>query len=297
MLLLDKPRGITSNGALQQVKHLFRAQKAGHTGSLDPIATGLLPLCLGEATKISGYFLEADKTYDTRLKLGESTDSGDADGQVTVRRPVAVADAQIEAAAVRFRGEWDQVPPMFSAVKQGGTPLYKLARQGIEVERAPRRVRVYRLDWRRVDAEHVDLTIECSSGFYVRGLAHELGEALGCGAHVESLRRTAVGGLRIENAVTIEQLERSAPEELDRLLLPLDQALAHMPAVRINDVAAYYLCRGQAVRVPAGTAPGWVRIYGEQAGFLGIGESSGDGYVAPKRLFHLVASGSPAAKS
>lgn len=293
MLLLDKPRGITSNGALQQVKRLFRAQKAGHTGSLDPIATGLLPLCLGEATKISGFFLDADKTYDTRLKLGETTDSGDADGQITRRRPVSVTDAQIEAAAERFRGEFDQVPPMFSAVKQAGTPLYKLARQGIEVERAPRRVTVYRLDWRRADAEHLDLAIECSSGFYVRGLAHELGEALDCGAHVESLRRTAVGRLRIENAVTLEELEQCAPEERDRLLLPLDEALAHMPMVRINDVAAYYLCRGQAVRVPAGTPVGAVRIYGEQTGFLGIGETSGDGYVAPKRLFHLVTSARP----
>jgi tRNA pseudouridine55 synthase len=288
MLLLDKPRGITSNGALQVVKRLYQAQKAGHTGSLDPIATGLLPLCLGEATKISGFFLDADKSYDTRLKFGETTDSGDADGLVTLRRPVTVSEAQIESAVARFRGEFDQIPPMFSAVKQGGTPLYKLARQGIEVERAPRRVRVHRLEWRRVDNDHLDLTIRCSSGFYVRGLAHELGEALGCGAHVESLRRTEVGALRVEDSVPLERLESLARDELDSLLLPLDLALAHLPEVRISDLAAFYLCRGQPVRVSAGTAAGWLRIYGESAGFLGIGESTGDGQVAPRRLFHLV---------
>ena len=210
VLLLDKPVGITSNAALQEVKAAFKARKAGHTGSLDPIATGLLPLCFGDATKLSGFLLDADKCYDTVVKLGESTDTGDAEGKVTSRRDVRFSDAELERALQGFRGEFDQVPPMYSAVKKDGQPLYKLARQGVEVEREPRRVTVHELECEHPDPLHLVLRLRCSSGFYVRGLAHELGEALGCGGHVESLRRTGVGAFRVEDAVIMETIHAAA---------------------------------------------------------------------------------------
>lgn len=289
ILLLDKSAGMTSNAALQEVKTAYQARKAGHTGSLDPIATGLLPICFGEATKLSGFFLEADKHYETVLKLGESTTTGDAEGEVTARRPVRVDDAKLDAGLARFRGEIEQVPPMYSAIKVGGQPLYKLARQGIEVERKPRTLQVYRLDGHCVGADRVSLSIHCSSGFYVRGLAQELGEDLGCGAYVESLRRTGVGSLTLDAAVTLDEI-RAAPDlaARDQFVLPSDAGLEHLPRIELSADAAYYLCRGQAVRAHGLPASGWVRLYAEQAGFLGVGNVLGDGRVAPKRLFRKV---------
>jgi len=287
VLLLDKPRGLTSNAALQEAKNAFAARKAGHTGSLDPIATGLLPLCFGEATKVSSFFLDADKRYCTTLRLGQSTDTGDAEGSIVAELPVRADDEAIETALGSFRGEIEQVPPMYSAVKQGGQPLYKLARQGIEVDRAPRRISVYELTWQRVDALHIDLDIHCSSGFYVRGLAQELGQALGCGAHVVALRRTQVGAFRVEDSVPLAELKAAAePRDLDRYLIAADAALAHLPGVTLSADAAYYLCRGQPVRAADLPDSGWVRLYAEAAGFLGVGQVMEDGRVAPKRLFH-----------
>ncbi len=289
ILLLDKPQGITSNGALQAVKAAFRARKAGHTGSLDPIATGLLPLCLGEATKISSFFLDADKRYRTVFQLGVATQTGDAEGTVVRRCEVTVDDGRISAAMDRFRGEINQTPPMYSAIKQGGQPLYKLARQGIEVERQPRRVVVYSLEWTRPSVDRLELDIHCSSGFYVRGLAQDLGEELGCGAHVAALRRTAVGQFSVDEAVGLDEiLATQDVAQLDRLLIPTDKGLRHLPGVTLSADAAFYLCRGQAVRAANLPDSGPVRLYADEAGFLGVGEVLDDGRVAPKRLFHMV---------
>ncbi len=288
ILLLDKPEGLTSNAALQHVKSLYRARKAGHTGSLDPIATGLLPVCFGEATKISSFFLDADKHYRTVFRMGVSTDTGDAEGAVVHNALVDdISDAAIEQELSGFRGCINQIPPMYSAIKHGGQPLYKLARQGIEVERQPRQVTVYRASFHRVDRLHIDLDVHCSSGFYVRSLAHELGERLGCGAHVASLRRTGVGPFSVEDAVTFDRLRQmDSLDELDGLLIPADQGLAELPDVMLTADAAYYLCRGQPVRASKAPRSGWVRLYAKEAGFLGIGKILADGRVAPKRLLH-----------
>jgi tRNA pseudouridine55 synthase len=286
MLLLDKPAGITSNGALQQAKALLEVKKAGHTGSLDPIATGLLPLCFGEATKVSSFFLGADKRYWTRLKLGESTGTGDSEGRVVERRAVNVSEVVLDGVLEGFVGEFDQVPPMYSAVKKNGQPLYKLARQGIEIEREARRVRVYRLEKLALDGEFVDLDLTCSSGFYVRVLAQDIGDALGCGAHVVALRRLAVGDLEVGDAVTLDHIQALDSVAARRaLLLPTDRGLAHLPAVELSVDAAFYLCRGQAVRAADVPSPGWVRLYSRDVGFLGLGTVLDDGRVAPKRLF------------
>lgn len=291
VLLLDKPAGCTSNQALQQAKRLFAANKAGHTGSLDPIATGLLPLCFGEATKISQFLLDADKRYRTRFRLGQSTTTGDSEGVVTVERPVTVGGDELERALARFRGDIEQVPPMHSAIKRQGQPLYKLARKGVELELEPRPVTVYSLSVVAFDSAGcvLELELECSRGFYVRSLARDLGEALGCGAHVAALRRLGVGGFDISGAVTLETLERERgddPARLDRFLVQADQGLDHLPAVQLSPDAAYYLCQGQPVRAANAPREGWVRLYGEQARFLGIGQVLDDGRVAPKRLFH-----------
>ncbi len=287
ILLLDKPIGLTSNGALQEVKALYKARKAGHTGSLDPIATGLLPICFGEATKISSFFLDADKRYETVFKLGKSTDTGDAEGELVSSAQVDVSDESVEEALAAFRGRIQQVPPMYSAIKHRGQPLYKLARQGIEVERKPRSVNVYQASWRRLDTDSIEVELHCSSGFYVRTLAHELGESLGCGAHVASLRRMGVGPFTVDNAVSLEQLRRAqCVEDLDFLLIPADEGLPDLPDVMLSADAAYYLCRGQPVRVSSAPTSGWVRLYAKEAGFLGVGQVLADGRVAPKRLFH-----------
>lgn len=287
IVLLDKPKGVTSNSALQEAKRLLNARKAGHTGSLDPIATGLLPLCFGQATKVSGFFLEADKRYWVQLKLGVSTDSGDADGATIETRLVRVTAAEVAAALRDFEGQIEQVPPMYSAIKHEGQPLYKLARQGIEIERKPRLVTVRQLLFRGLDGDILEFEIDCSHGFYVRALANDLGEALGCGAHVAALRRLAVGSFHIDDAITLEELrERHDAGGLDEVLIPGDQGLAHIPEVMLSADAAYYLCRGQAVRAQDLPSSGWVRLYSAGAGFLGLGTVLEDGRVAPKRLFH-----------
>ena len=292
ILLLDKPVGVTSNNALQQAKHLLAARKAGHTGSLDPIATGLLPLCFGDTTKISSFLLGADKRYWVRIRLGETTTTGDTEGEVVETRDVAVSAAQVENALANFRGEIEQIPPMFSALKHQGQPLYKLARQGINVEREPRRVVVYKSELERYSDREFDATIHCSSGFYVRSLAHDIGEYLGCGAHVSALRRTGVADFNVVAAVTLEALQqRPGPAERRTDLLSGDQGLTHIPAVELSVDAAFYLCRGQAVRAANVPGSGWVRLYSKDAGFLGVGTVLQDGRVAPKRLFHGRAAG------
>lgn len=291
ILLLDKPAGMTSNDALQQVKRLYKAQKAGHTGSLDPLATGMLPVCLGEATKVSGFLLDADKRYFITCKLGVKTATADAEGEVLEERPVPELDqARVEALLARFRGEIQQIPPMYSALKHKGERLYKLARQGQEVERAPRTVIIHELVLRRLEGDEIDLEVACSKGTYVRTLAEDLGEALGCGAHVKMLRRLGVGPYRDPEAmVTLEELRHLAEDgfaALDTHLLPLESALAGWPDVRLSPDSAFYVRQGQAVLVPKAPTEGWVRLYDQDQRFLGVGEVQDDGKVAPRRLFH-----------
>lgn len=286
ILLLDKPAGITSNGALQQAKRLLNAQKAGHTGSLDPIATGLLPLCFGECTKLSGFLLGADKGYHAEIRLGVATTTGDSEGEPVDKRDVDVDDQQLQQTLNQFKGIISQVPPMYSAIKRNGQPLYKLARQGIEVERQPREVEVKHLAGEMSGSDRVKLTMMCSSGFYVRSLAFDIGEALGCGAHVESLRRFSVGDFNVSEAISIDQLDSlPSPTVRQQCVIPGDRGLTHLPEIQLSVDAAYYLCQGQTVRAKERLESGLVRLYAPTAGFLGLGQVLDDGRVAPKRLF------------
>lgn len=285
ILLIDKPRGITSNRALQIAKRTMQACKAGHTGSLDPIATGLLPLCFGEATKVSQFMLDADKQYWVRIKLGEETTTYDCEGEVVASKPVTVDRRAIEKALKSFTGPITQLPPMYSAVKQGGQALYKLAREGIEVERKQRHVTVYHIDLLEFDGEYLDLDILCTKGTYVRSIAHDLGQLLGCGAHVAELRRLGVGDFRIGEALSLEEIEDLASEEdCQDHLLPVDEALLGLPDITLSPLATHYLLQGQPVSTKHGQEPGLVRLYTEENGFLGMGEVLDDGRVAPKRL-------------
>ena len=288
ILLLDKPSGITSNDALQQVKRLFFAKKAGHTGSLDPLASGVLPICMGEATKVSAFLLDADKRYEVRCQLGVKTTTADAEGEVISTRPVEdYSDAQIEAVLERFRGPIEQIPPMYSALKHEGQRLYKLARQGVEVEREPRPVDIHELVLTGRGDDWLDIAVHCSKGTYVRTLAEDIGEQLGCGAHVSALRRTAVGPYNDEHLVTLEQLQALKEEDkraTDELLLPIESALTQWPDVRLSADAAFYLRQGQAVLVPRAPTSGWVRVYEGEHTFLGMGEILDDGRVAPRRM-------------
>jgi len=289
ILLLDKPVGLTSNAALQKIKRLFNAKKAGHTGSLDPLASGLLPLCLGEATKISGYLLNADKKYQAICKLGVTTTTADAEGDVIQTLSVPELDSKsIEKVLKKFIGEIEQVPPMHSALKQNGQPLYKLARQGIEVERTARLVTIYSLNLTKIENDNLFLDVHCSKGTYIRTLSEDIGHELGCGAHLAGLRRTTTGPFDIEQAQGIEQLELLAEtgmDPLDAQLLPMDRALEHIPVVNLTDNSAYYIKQGQAVLVSNAPTDGLVRLLNEQH-FLGIGHILDDGRVAPKRLIN-----------
>jgi tRNA pseudouridine55 synthase len=290
MLVLDKPQGMTSNDAVQKVKRLYTAEKVGHTGALDPLATGVLPLCLGEATKFSQYLLASDKKYWTRIKLGVATDTGDSDGRVVETRPVGDLDAaRIEAALARFRGEIEQIPSMFSAIKHRGQPLYKLARQGIEVEREARAVTIHSNRLVAFAGDELELEIHCSKGTYIRTIAEDLGAVLGCGAHVVALRRLAAGPYDEGDLVTLGQIE-ALPDfaSRDALLLPVDSVVEGWPEVRLNDDTAYYMRKGQPVIVAHAPSSGWVRLseVSEQGStrFVGVGEVLDDGRVAPRRL-------------
>lgn len=292
ILLLDKPLGITSNDALQQVKHFYRAVKAGHTGSLDPLATGLLPICLGGATKFSGFLLDADKHYQVRVRLGVTTATADAEGEILETAPTeGIGEQDLRAVLQGFVGPIEQLPPMYSAVKHKGERLYKLARQGIEVERTPRTVQIHSLDLLNAAIPDFDMDVHCSKGTYVRTLAEDIGKALGCGGHVSALRRTGVGPYQDSDTrfVTLDDVERLGSEMdgfagLDALLLPLESALGHWPAVRLSEDAAFYLRQGQAVLVPQSPTEGLVRLYDPSERFIGVGEILDDGKVQPKRL-------------
>ena len=288
ILLLDKPAGMSSNAALQKVKWFYKAAKAGHTGSLDPLATGLLPICLGEATKASAFLLDADKRYVTTIRLGEKTSTADAEGEVIQTAPIPVITLErLSEVLESFLGEIQQLPPMYSAVKHQGERLYKLAREGVEVERKLRTITIHDLACLDFDGINLKLDIHCSKGTYVRTLAEDISEALGTVGHVADLRRTAVGPFSDVDMVSLEQLEALAPEgfeALDRLLLPIDSGLVHWPEVRLNADAAHYLQQGQPVFCPGAPSSGWVRIYDNEEQFLGAGEINHDGMVAPKRL-------------
>ena len=288
VLLLDKAVGLTSNQALQTVKRLLNACKAGHTGSLDPIATGLLPLCFGEATKLTQFMIDADKRYWTVFRLGASTTTYDSEGAVTATRPVTATRRDIERELRSFQGEIAQVPPMYSAIKHEGEALYKLARAGVEIERAPRPVTIYEIKLLDFQGDLLTLEIACSKGTYIRSLAHDLGERLGCGAHVVQLRRLAVGEARVEQAITLEQMQGlNTPQERIALLQPADSVLGSVPDVHLTPLAAHYLKQGQTVTARHDRGAGWVRLYEGESRFLGMGEVLDDGRVAPRRLLAL----------
>jgi tRNA pseudouridine55 synthase len=284
--LLDKPAGLSSNKILQQVKNLFKAAKAGHTGSLDPLATGMLPICFGEATKISAFLLDANKRYRFSCQLGQTTTTGDTEGEVVSTADFsAVTTADIERLLPDFTGDIEQIPPMYSALKHNGQRLYKLAREGIEVERKPRTITIFDIQLHSLEDGIMDLEVTCSKGTYVRTLAEDIGEALGCGAHITQLRRLSVGPYE-GDMVTVQQLEEIAEQgthELDHLLLPIESGVADWPDVRLGADAAFYMSQGQPILVPHAPTEGWVRIYDQQK-FLGVGEVQDDGKVAPRRM-------------
>ncbi len=295
VLLLDKPQGLSSNDALQKVKRLYNANRAGHTGALDPLATGMLPICLGEATKFSQYLLDSDKRYRVIAKLGQRTDTSDADGIVVQERPISFSAEQLAAALESFRGDTEQVPSMYSALKHQGKPLYEYARAGIEVEREARPITVYELLFIRHEGDELELEVHCSKGTYIRTIVDDLGEKLGCGAHVIFLRRLAVSKYPIERMVTLEQLnelveqayrqEREPADLLDPLLMPMDSPASDFPLVNLLPEVAVYFKNGNPVRVAGVQAEGLVRVTeGEEKKFIGMGEIDAEGRVAPRRL-------------
>ncbi len=298
IVLLDKPTDISSNHALQRVKRIFFANKAGHTGALDPLATGMLPVCLGEATKFSQFLLDSDKRYTVTATLGIRTTTSDSQGEVVEERDVTVTQAQLEKALDSFRGDIMQVPSMFSALKHKGQPLYKYAREGITIDREARPITVYEINLLRFEDNEVDLDIHVSKGTYIRTIIDDLGELLGCGAHVSMLRRTQVADYPYERMVTIEQLENlveqakeadiSPYQLLDPLLLDMDTAVKNYPEVNISEEMGSYVLHGQPVQVFGAPDNTIVRItVGDNHTFIGVGQMNDDGLIAPKRLVNL----------
>ena len=298
ILLLDKPKGSSSNGVLQKVRHLYFAAKAGHTGSLDPLATGMLPICFGEATKFSQYLLDADKKYQVVAKLGELTTTGDAEGEVIQSSPVGEwTKEQLDAVVRPFVGKIEQVPPMFSALKHQGQPLYKLARKGIEIERKARPITIYSLEWKQIDPERLEMLVFCSKGTYIRTLVEDIGKSLGCGAHVEQLHRVKAGPFDA-GMLTMEQLLEAselnnAHEVLDGFLLPVNDALRGYPQLSVDGVEARVFSQGQVVALSGGDESNltegdlvqvWREESGQQVEFLGMGELECGWRVSPKRL-------------
>ncbi|NDJ56220.1 tRNA pseudouridine(55) synthase TruB [Enterobacteriaceae bacterium 4M9] len=295
VLLLDKPQGLSSNDALQKVKRLYNANRAGHTGALDPLATGMLPICLGEATKFSQYLLDSDKRYRVIARLGQRTDTSDADGQVVEERAVNFTAQELATALDSFRGETQQVPSMYSALKYQGKPLYEYARQGIDVPREARPIVVYELLFIRHEGDELELEIHCSKGTYIRTIIDDLGEKLGCGAHVIFLRRLAVSRYPVERMVTLEQLaalveqaeqQEIAPADLlDPLLMPMDSPAADFPVVNLLPEVAVYFKNGNPVRANGVPTEGLVRVTeGEERKFIGMAQIDDEGRVAPRRL-------------
>lgn len=287
ILLLDKPLGYSSNQALQKVKWLFHAAKAGHTGTLDPLATGLLPICLGEATKFAQHVTDADKTYIANIKLGIKTTTGDAEGEIVSIKPVNVSPIQFEQVCQQFLGEISQVPPMYSALKHEGKALYEYARAGVAIERKARNVRIQSITVNTFVGCEATITVSCSKGTYIRTLAEDIGATLGCDAHLIGLRRTETAGYEIGQALTIEALEELSIEKRDCQLLAVDSAISTLPKVIISDDSAYYFRQGQAVWQAGEISNDEIRIYKESGLFIGIGKRLEDGKIAPKRLVNM----------
>jgi tRNA pseudouridine55 synthase len=284
ILLLDKPLGFSSNQALQKVKWLLQAAKAGHTGTLDPLATGLLPLCFGEATKFAHYLTDADKTYLATVKLGVTTTTGDAEGEVLSAQPVHVSQVQLAQVCQQFIGEISQIPPMYSALKHEGKALYEYARAGIEIERKARFVTIHNITLNALADNVATITVTCSKGTYIRTLAEDIGRQLGCGAHLIGLRRTATANYDIAQAMTLEQFEALPMKQRIESLRPVDSSVLHLPAVTLDADSTFYLQQGQAVWRSGVIPQGLLRLYSEQQVFLGLGEQLSDGKIAPKRL-------------
>ena len=289
ILLLDKPLGLSSNQALQLAKRLFQAAKAGHTGSLDPLATGLLPICLGEATKFSHFLLDADKSYRALIRLGSTTTTGDAEGEIITTTAVSATPVALQAALQRLTGDIEQIPPMYSALKHEGKALYEYARAGQNIERPARRVSIYEIQLNSYAQGLVDITVSCSKGTYIRTLAEDVGRLLGCGAHLAGLRRLTTAHFSLDNALTLEQLDAMPMEMRDQALLPADAALAKLPKVELDADSAHYLLQGQAVWKAGVVEGGPLRLYAGDV-FLGMGERSADGKIAPRRLLAAKAS-------
>ena len=299
VLLLDKPIGMSSNQALQAARRILNAQKGGHTGTLDPLATGLLPLCFGEATKFAGELLDADKTYAATLQLGITTDTGDAEGRELLRRDVSASRADVLAALAHFRGDIEQIPPMYSALKRDGKPLYEYARAGIEVERKSRQVTIRELTLTDWSADRVSIDVTCSKGTYIRTLAEDIGERLGCGAHLIALRRNTTGGMSVTSALSLEALEAMSECERDAVLLPVDALIVHLPELHLDADICARVMHGQAFepanRLADGVSPAptgelsaptdrRVRLYDQDDRFLGLGTLNQDGWCQPLRL-------------
>lgn len=284
VLLLDKPLGYSSNQALQKIKLLYQAAKAGHTGTLDPLATGLLPLCFGEATKFAHFLTDADKVYIATVKFGITTNTGDAEGQVLSVKDVHIGKMQLEQVCSQFLGVISQVPPMYSALKHEGKAMYEYARAGVEIERAARTVTIHHIEINAFDRDVATITVKCSKGTYIRTLAEDIGAQLGCGAHLIGLRRTSTANYHINQAITIAQFEAMSEAQRFLLLRPVDSAVAHLPEIQLDGDSAFYLQQGQAIWQSGNIPEGLIRLYSEQGEFLGLGEQQSDGKIAPKRL-------------
>ena len=289
ILILDKPIGCSSNQALQQVRKLYRARKAGHCGSLDPLATGILPICLGEATKFSSYLLGANKTYRATCRLGETTTTGDTEGEVVESRPVTVEVTQVERSLTQFVGEIEQIPPMYSALKHQGKRLYQLARKGIQVERKARQVTIYRLALLSCSGDSLSFEVSCSKGTYIRTLAEDIGAVLGCGAHLTALHRSAVDSFVEQDAITMDQLqllEQKGMDQLDDLLLPVTRAVVQFPELILDASSSLMISQGKRVQLGASEAAGLRRLVTDEGRFMGLGKVASDGELAAKRLMN-----------
>lgn len=287
VLLFDKPLGLSSNDALQKVRRLFQAEKAGHTGTLDPLATGLLPICFGEATKFSNALLDADKTYRASLRLGQTTTTGDAEGEIIAEHPVELGRSDVDAVLAGFRGEIRQLPPMHSALKHQGKPLYEYIRKGETIEREPRSVVIHELLLDSFTGDQMDITVRCSKGTYIRTLAADIGAALGCGAHLAGLRRTAIAHFDLNDGYTLQQFEAMTGTDRDACVLPLESLLPDMPRLQLDTGQIKRLAQGQRLGLDTGLPDGRISLYGPQ-GFVGVGLLLGR-RLAPERLLSSVA--------
>jgi len=285
VVLLDKPLGLSSNQAMQRVKHLYQAEKAGHTGSLDPLATGLLPICLGEATKFANFLLDADKTYLATVKLGITTTSADAEGEVIAQKPVDVTLQQVESVLHQFIGDIEQTPPIYSALKVDGKPLYAYARAGQEVEIKSRYVSIHQIHLEHFEADELVFTVICSKGTYIRTLAQDIGAKLGCGAHLKGLRRLTSGTFDLKDALPLEVLSELSLEELDAKLLPIDIKIQHLPKLTLNAEQTDIIQHGQAIKPNQEIIFNeFIRLYDMSGEFIGLAQKQADGKLHPKRL-------------